>query len=89
MTEAEKVYLCGMKQIDLEPTGYRKQDRETGRWVQNINKPLCRWMAIGAGAFALYFAFASGEEIGVTGTIACMAFAAGGLFILSLKSTDW
>lgn len=77
-------------QIDLEPTEYRKQ--RDGRWVQNINKPLCRWMAIVAAAFMVFFSWKFATEGGHPAIVlfsTAMGAGIGALLVLSLKSTDW
>lgn len=45
-----------MKQIDQPPEGYRTQNR-SGRWVENVDRNLARWMAAGGTVFMLYFAW--------------------------------
>jgi hypothetical protein len=77
-------------QIDLEPTEYRKQ--RNGRWVQNIDKPMARWMAAAGIVFLAYFAWAFANEGGHPAIVlfsAAMGVCVGACLILSLKSTDW
>lgn len=81
-----------MKQIDLKPVDYRTQDAETGRWIEHVNKPLCRWLGIVGLLFCGYMAWGLWSE----GTspwpaifMLIMGFACGALITLSLKSIDW
>lgn len=79
-----------MKQIDAKPTEYRKQ-RE-GRWVQNVNKPMARWMALAGIAFMAYMAWSYAGEGGnpiIVLFSAFMGLGIGACLVLSLKSTDW
>lgn len=81
-----------MKQIDLNPVDYRTRDPKSGRWVEHVNKPLCRWGALVSLAWCGYFAIRSWSEWGtpwVVIAVTMTAFAAGALFTLSLKSIDW
>lgn len=75
-----------MKQIDHDPGEYRVQAPD-GSWQQRVNKPLCRWLGIAVGGFALIAAIAPGETNALV--IALAAFASGGLITLSLKSLNW
>lgn len=81
-----------MQQIDLEPTGYRKQDRETGRWVQNVNKPMCRKLGIAVlvflGILAVY-GYTMPDILLGQALFAGLGAVAGGLLVLSAKSIDW
>ena len=89
MTEAEKGYLWGMKQIDLEPSGYRKQDRH-GRWVENVDRKLCQWLAVGSSAFMVFFAWHYRAEAPFPAMLFMLGMGAaiGALIVLSLKPTD-
>lgn len=81
-----------MTQIDLPPDGYRKQDRETGRWLQNVNRRLCFWgamaMLLMIGAF-VWVGARDGLHAGVILGPAVMGIICGWLFALSLKRPDW
>lgn len=80
------------KQIDLDPTAYRKQDPRTGRWLENVDKRLTRWVSIVGMIVICWF----GSVIVQDGThwviptfFGAFGFAIGGLFTLSLKRLDW
>lgn len=76
-------------QIDQKPEDYRVQ-RADGSWTQRVNKPLCRWLSIVSLAFAAWLALsAGGDTTTIAFACAAMAFAAGALLTLSLKSIDW
>jgi len=76
-------------QIDLEPEKYRKQHRETGRWVQNIDKPMCRWMALIGVAFLVVMGSTQTPSLQAMALFAMVGAAVGALWVLSLRSTDW
>lgn len=83
-----------MRDIDLGPDDYRKRDPRTGRWLQNVDRRLCRWGSlIGLGAsimFAVSF-YLDGEVSLIPALAVGFVFGAssGGLMILSLKNPDW
>lgn len=83
-----------MKQIDLEPHGYRKQDPRSGKWLHNVDKRFCRvYSLVGAALLvaAATHAFISGQTSVALGLAAggLFGFAIGGLFTMSLRNLDW
>lgn len=82
-----------MKQLDLGPDGYRKQDSRSGRWVQNVDRRFCRWMSLVGFAVCAMFAWAAWKD-GAQGDIIWIALgfamgtSSGALFTMSLKSYD-
>jgi len=79
-----------MQQIDQDPSGYRFQ-KPDGSWGQRVDKKLCRWLGIVVIALLAFMAWKNFEETGDFTTPAVfgfMAFAAGALITLSLKSID-
>jgi len=79
-----------MRDIDLGPDDYRKRDPRTGKWLQNVDRKLCRWGSVGsAGMTAFLISLGSGDTIIGFIAVAIMAFVTGGLFTLSLKNPDW
>jgi len=81
-----------MKQIDLGPDDYQKQDPATGRWLQNVDRRLCALGSVAALGIATLLAWAAvrdGATLGVIVGPAVGAFLAGGLLVLSLRRTDW
>lgn len=80
-----------MKEIEQDPSGYRVQ-RPDGSWAYRVNKPMCRWGGIVALVFCGYMGLRFWAEGGdpwiVVGPV-MLAFAAGALITMSLKSLDW
>lgn len=61
-----------MKQIDLPPEGYRKQDR-LGRWVENVDRRLAFWLALGVTALMLFSAWHYRNEAPMGGMLFFLA----------------
>lgn len=83
-----------MPDLDLGPNDYRKQDPETGRWLQNVDRRLCRVGSIAMIAFLCIVALAfvrdgQGATWPTFAFFVVGGFVAGGLFTLSLKRPDW
>lgn len=80
-----------MNQLDLGPDDYRKQDRKTGRWLQNVDKKFCRWASLIPGVTSLIMAYNAIFEPTAIAVLASsiLGFSAGSLFTMSLKSLDW
>lgn len=82
------------RQIDLGPEGYRKREPMTGRWLQNVDKRLCRVMSgvgLATTAIFVFAAYRDGTAEAIPSIIAAciLGFASGAAFTLSLKSIDW
>lgn len=80
------------RQIDLDPHEYRKQDRLTGRWLQNVDRKLCRWASLIGPAWLIYVLWAMDESTSpVLIALSMFMFGAlsGGLLILSFRKVDW
>lgn len=83
-----------MPEIDLDPGKYRKRDPQTGRWRWPLDKKTNRIMmfvALGMMGLFLWVAFRDGWGHMWAGFVAfgAFGFCAGGLWVMSLKSTDW
>lgn len=76
-----------MKQVDLGPNDYRKQDPKTGRWHMPDDPKLARnYLFVLIGVLILVFLGRETLSSGILfGVVAMLAFFAGGMFALWLK----
>lgn len=80
-----------MKQIDQDPGSYRVQ-RPDGYWTQRVDRRLCRGMALLGTGLITWLGVSFVQEGGSASIVAAFSLigaAVGGLFVLSLRSTDW
>jgi hypothetical protein len=82
-----------MPELDLEPRHIREKDEKSGRWLQK--RPdyiLCRVLSVvgvSVAGISIWLGVQEGYPLSIMAFPAIMAFAAGGAFILSLKSLNW
>lgn len=81
-----------MKQIDLGPESYKREDPETGEMKHPVNRQVMRaafYIALATVVLLAALAMRDGYNVGMILAPALIGGFAGGAFILSLRRPDW